>query len=105
MPHFNGKTKVCNRGGKVKKIDNATHYHHVETCANPDHPAMKRGKEFDVDKDIDRDKKIDPKKVFENYKEAPNKKNKKTKNEKKIRSMNKNPSINNARKATIHYQI
>tara|TARA_R110000824_G_scaffold280101_2_gene468180 strand:- start:69 stop:398 length:330 start_codon:yes stop_codon:yes gene_type:complete len=107
MPHFNGKPdrlsktgKVCRKGGKMMKCDIANHYDHLDPNINPDHPAMKRGKEFNVDKDIDRDKKMDPKKIFENYKE--NKKPQEI-NKKKIRSVKKNNTNNiNAKKGTLY---
>tara|TARA_R110000765_G_scaffold424381_2_gene535077 strand:- start:13082 stop:13435 length:354 start_codon:yes stop_codon:yes gene_type:complete len=103
---FDGK-KIKNKGGKkIKKLD-------MGACAfaddlpdiNPDHPAMRRGIMFDVDKDIDQDKKIDPVKVFENYQEP--KKGGKEKNEKKIRSVKKGtPNMTyGGKNTTIKYTL
>ena len=102
---FEGK-KIKNRGGtKIKKLDmGACNYEHIEPDINPDHPAMRRGIIFDVDKDVDQDKKIDPVKVFENYQEP--KKGPKEKNDKKFRSVKKgDPMKRGGKNITIKYTL
>lgn len=103
---FEGK-KIKNKNGtKIRKLDmGALNYEFIDPNINPDHPAMRRGIEFDVDRDIDQDKKIDPMKVFENYKE-PTKNSKNEKNEKKIRRIGKgDPMKKNGKNITIKYTL
>jgi hypothetical protein len=103
---FDGK-KIKNKNGtKIRKLDmGALNYEHLEPNINPDHPAMRRGIVFDVDKDIDNDKKIDPVKVFENYTE-PTKNSKTEKNDKKIRRIKKgDPMKKNGKNITIKYTL
>ena len=104
--NFDGKKLKDKNGTKIKKLDTgALNYEHLEPHINPDHPAMKRGIVFDVDKDIDQDKKIDPMKVFENYTE-PTKNSKTEKNDKKIRRISKgDPMKKNGKNITIKYSI
>jgi len=99
------KQGIKSKNGKIKKLDTgALMYEGIDPNINPDHPAMKRGMTYDVDKDIDTHKRIDPSTVFENYKLLPV--DKPAKNINKVRKMPKAIDMKvGGRNVTVKYTI
>ena len=101
--NLTAKQDIKSKGGKIKRIDNPNPYLGLDPNICPDHPSMRGGKIYDVDKDIDQHKKIDPAKVFENYKEMKN--GGPEKNKKKIRRLPPQPMKVGGKNVTIKYAI